>query len=214
MVEPLGTADLMPAILVGFANPPGTRLRWQGLRSDVPPYVVEVLQQAGGYAMSYPEAVGVLLRLEANAAHALQDPSRLIRGFHCMAEDPDYRVLRREYPEMKALCGTRGQTYTEDELRVLDSALSAFFRLPGSARGLEAFVELEHCDLLTFFDGWQMVEVRRNVEEIVGPQRSPGELWWDGARLTERTLVQLRDLGREVGIDQPMQAVLLWENSD
>ncbi len=214
-VEPLGTGELMPAILVGFVQLPWHEDRWKGLTSDCPRYIVEVLQQAGGMAMSYPEAVGILMRLAANPEHALQEPSHLIRGFHFMAEDPRYGILRRDYPKLAPLCGTWGADYSSEELRQLDSALSPYFRLPGATRGLEAFVELEHADPLSFFGGWRVVEVSAGVEQIENvEQLKYGDLWSDGSRLTGAMLDELLDLGRQIGIDGPLTAVLLWENAD
>lgn len=205
----------MPAVLVGFANPPADSERWSRLTADSPRYFVEVLQQAGGMAMSYPEAVGILLRLAGNPDFARRDPAHLIRGFHAMAEDPDVRLLRAEYPKLAVICRTWGTAYSSEDLQRIDSTISSYFRLPRATRGLEAFVELETDDPLSFFEGWRVVEPANGVDRIENvQQRRYGEIWVDGAPFTGAMLDEMRDIARVVGINLPITAVLLWENCD
>lgn len=214
IVYPLGAGPLMPAILVGFVNPTFSSKRWGQVRDELPPWLVDVDQQAGGVAMSYPGGLGVLLRLEANADRASSDPAHLIRGIRCMAEDPEWRVLRAEYPELETLCATRGEPYTQKELARLDRVLRGCFRLPAAVGGLEAFVEFEQVDLLSYFDGWRRVEIRPGITELEGEDRHYGERWRDGGPFDADLLAALRRIGQELELHRPVRAVLLWENAD
>lgn len=217
-IEPLGTGDLMPALLVGFGpRAPGSdNAAWRGIAGadGLPSWLVCVLQQAGGMSMSYPTALGVLLRLAASPGHALQNPKHLIDGFHCMAQDPQIHVLRRKHPHLHPLCQTSGERYDATQLQHLHTAVKPYFRLPYPKSGIEAFVEYEACNPLDYLAGWRVVEVADDVDVIDRAQATHGELWRDGRRLDHAVLRKLREIGKLVVPGHPLQLFLLWENCD
>lgn len=218
VIEPLGTGDLMPALLVGF-GPIGSDFdnsAWPRVAgpAGLPPWLVRVDQQAGGMSMFYPSALGALLRLSANAEDALQDPERLVAGFHCMAEDPQINVLRRKHPHLYPLCQTRGEAYGPTQLEHLHAAIRPYFRLPNPKSGHEAFVAYEACNPLDYLAGWQLVEVEDDVALVDGKQVTYGTLWRDGWHLDKSVLRILRDVGSSVMPGCPLKLFLLWENCD
>jgi hypothetical protein len=217
-IQPLGTGDLMPALLVGFGPwaPDSDNTAWRSVASaaGLPSWLVHVDQQAGGMCMFYPSALGCLLRLSANSEHALQDPKHLIAGFHCMAEDPQVHVLRREHPNLYPLCQTFGEAYGPTQLQHLRAAIEPYFRLPYPKYGHEAFVEYEDCNPLDYLAGWRIVEVADDVDLIEGEQRTYGALWRDGRHLDDAVLRDLRDIAKFVMPGRALQLFLLWENCD
>jgi hypothetical protein len=107
--------------------------------------------------MSCPSVLAAVLRLEANADKGRKDLAHLLRGFRCMAEDPDPDTLRRDYPVLARLVLTHGTEYTRRELRDLENVLSAHVLVPPLRSGIEAFVRQEPCDPLDYFRGWKML---------------------------------------------------------
>jgi hypothetical protein len=97
-------------------------------RLDVPSAIVVVEQQAGGVAMSYPVVMGAVLRLEPNRHRGLRDLEPLLRGMRAMAEEPDLKLLEREYKVLRSLVLTSGSAYTESELRTLQDYLADIWR--------------------------------------------------------------------------------------
>jgi hypothetical protein len=217
-IEPLGTGDLMPALLVGFGPlvpaPDSTAWRNVAGAAGLPSWLVHVDQQAGGMSMFYPSALGCLLRFSANSEHALQDPKRLIAGFHCMAEDPQVHVLRREHPDLYPLCRTWGEAYGSAQLLHLRAAVEPYFRLPYPKSGHEAFVEYEDNNPLDYLRGWRIVEINDDVDVVEGEQRTYGALWRDGRRLDDAVLRDLGDIAKLVVPGRALQLFLLWENCD
>ncbi|MGE0490904.1 MAG: hypothetical protein AB7S38_16985 [Vulcanimicrobiota bacterium] len=214
-LEPLHTGPLMPALLIGYEvqGIAGAELgsSWHQLLQDrsLPPWLTYVAQQAGGYSMCYPDALGAVLRLEANRSFARHEPDHLIRGFHAMAEDPDPVVLR-EYPHLEALCQTRGDPLSQTQLDHFRRALSPYFDLPRPISGFEAFVRLQPCDLMRYFDGWHTVLVDEYYATL-------GYLpsWQDVGTFDSASLERLDRLGRHyLGVDHPPSAFFLWENCD
>lgn len=218
VIEPLGTGDLMPALLVGFGLPmhdsgnPASRI--VAGAAGFPPWLVQVDQQAGGMCMLYPSALGVLLRFSANAEHALRDPTKLIAGFHCMAEDPQLDVLRREHGHLFPLCQTWGEAYSPAQLQHLHAAINPYFRLPHPESGYEAFVRYEECEPLDYLAGWRVVEVVDDVALIDCAQLTYGTLWREGRCLDAAVLGELLDIGKAVTPGCPLGLFLLWENCD
>src|SRR5262245_5744774 len=98
-LEVLGSGELMPALVYGFEchSEAATRL---ALDFAPPSWLVFAFVQAGGYAMSYYGVIWALFRLADNSRYAHRDPSAFLRAFHLMAEDPDVRALKREYPQL------------------------------------------------------------------------------------------------------------------
>lgn len=217
-VEPLGTGELMPALLVGFGGhvPSAEDSVWQRVAesSGVPPWLVHVEQQAGGMSMFYPEALGVLLRFAANAEHALKSPGHLLAGFHCMAEDPQLDVLQREHPHLRPLCHTWGEAYNVGQLQHLVTAVSPYFHLPLPSSGHEAFVEYQDCDPLAYVDGWRVVEAVGEIDVIETEQLEYGALWRDASCFDADLLTRLRDIGSVAVPGSPLRMFLLWENCD
>lgn len=209
----------MPALLVGFgpdvSNLDSSAWRTISGTTGLPPWLVRVEQQAGGMATSYyPSALGALLRLAANAKHARYDPKHLVDGFHCMAEDPQIAVLKREHPELWPLCATWGDAYSPVQLQHLRRATETYFRLPAPSLGHEAFVEYEPCDPLEYFEGWSVVEVADHVAVILGAQEQYGELWRDAGQFDRGLVGRLRTIGGAVLPGAPLRLFLLWENCD
>lgn len=215
-VFPLGSGPMMPALLLGYelTGPAGTPEdpRWDAFRPQLPRWLVHVAQQAGGYAMRYPEALGALFRLEANAAFARVDPTHLVRGFHLMAEDPRYGLLEREYPELRALCGTWGDPYDPAALQGLNDVLGRYFRLPRPVSGYEAFVRFESADALDFVAKWRMVHVREGVHLL--EDGSTVGTWSDGGAFGPDEMRLLREVAGMLGQAAEPTMFLLWENSD
>ncbi|MBK8252652.1 MAG: hypothetical protein IPK82_08280 [Polyangiaceae bacterium] len=218
VVEPLGTGDLMPALLIGFSphthDSNNVASRIVASTAGFPSWLVQVDQQAGGMCMFYPSALGVLLRLSANSEHAIRDPTKLIAGFHCMAEDPQLDVLRREHRHLFPLCQTWGEAYSPAQLQHLHTAISPYFRLPYPKSGHEAFVEYEECEPLDYFAGWRVVEVADDVALIDCEQLTYGMLWRDGRRLDAAVLRDLLDIGKVITPECTLGLFLLWENCD
>lgn len=154
-IEPLGTGVILPAFVVGYEVS-----RSPEPLKDIPPWVVAVDPQAGGHGMSYPSVVGAVLRLEANRDKGKKDFARLVRGFRCMAEDPDMDTLRRDFRVLSRLVKTWGNEYAEAELRDLGNVLGSHFWLPPILGGIEAFVRFAPCDALDFFRGWRVLRCR------------------------------------------------------
>ena len=224
-IEPLGTGVILPAFVVGYELPRGDPDRLRG----VPSWVVAVDQQAGGLAMSYPSVVGAVLRLEANADKARKDLTRLVRGFRCMAEDPDLGTLRRDYPVLAGLVLTHGAEYAGRQLRDLENLLSAHLRVPPLRSGIEAFVRHEPCEPLDYFRSWRVL---RCAVRCDGPRRGSVYAFPEpsGYYVDDSNLADL-DLADDVAYDQERQEELaafgarlgraglpdlffLWENSD
>ena len=194
-----------------------------------PPWFLHVMQQAGGQCMSYPECAGMLLRFEGNRDHFLHDPDNLIRGFKFMAEDPRLGILKREYPILRGLVYTDGRPYEDDQLRQLDAFLAGFLRLPAIDSGIEAFLRFVDADVLTYFRGWRglqcnlkpedqrTVPVYRMNEGLVyniEERNREDILRSDDIEVSETMLDALIDFGKSVGLNAPIRAFLLWENSD
>ena len=224
-LEPKGCDQLLPAIVIGHdvAAWPNLRELRAGLTGSLPhaSWLLSVDHQAGGYRMSYPEVLGLMMRLESNATRALKNPSRLMRGFVAMSEDPDCALLEREYPLLRPCAGTQGDPYPPELLSLLHQEVSSVFALPGFDQGREAFVRLEPCDLMRVFEGWRVMGLRTPSDE----DRIPDCLRYDSLSELVRdedvplTSELLRDL--QVHCERfagerlpPPRAWLLWENSD
>ena len=228
-IEPLGTDVFLPAIVLGWELDYSASDRVEK-HEHAPPWFLHVMQQAGGLAMSYPECAGMLLRFEGNRDRFLHDPDTLIRGFKLMADDPNLGILKRDYPVLRGLVYTRGGPYEDGELRQLDVFLAGFLRLPPIESGIEAFVRFADVDPLTCFRGWRGLQcnLRPEDQRVGSVYRSiEGRLAYcieeanredilrsDDIEVSETTLAALTDFGKSVGLDTPIRAFLLWENSD
>jgi len=214
-VIPLGSGNLVPALLLGYETTLSPdHDAWA--RFGTPPWIAYVDQQAGGFAMTYPQACGVLFRLEGNADHARRDPAALIAAFHAMAEDPRPDAIDALEPRLRDACQTSGEALSSAVLRRLSAAVQERFDLPRCASGIEAFVRLDADPLAAdCVLGWRYVEP-------TGATAGIGELWsraapqWrDGPRFTVGQLARLRELGSISLCDAAAPRLfLLWENSD
>lgn len=219
-IEPLGTDVVLPALFLGFNESVGDH---SARPLDGLEHAVAIDQQAGGLAMSYPSAVGYLLRLSDNMDIAFQDPTDVIRGFRAMAEDPKLGVLSRDYPALRPLAATRGDLIPKEDLAALDRCLSQYFALPRLESGLEAFLQFAECNLAEYFVGWQAAKptLAREPRRLYGPTQ---DTYIDGSNVScidwsETVLIDaglLHDLSLLGTKEQlgPPQAFLLWENSD
>ena len=224
-IEPLGTDHILPAILVGFELSSADDQIIDHL-SDAPPWLIAMDQQAGGMAMSYPCAVGAVLRLDANSKHAICDPAPLIRGFKLMAEDSKVGILQNEYPVLSRLVGTWGKDYSAQEIKQLDDYTRRFFLIPQLRSGLETFVRSEPCDPLDYFAGWSALSVQipsdKPVRTVYKDQTAfhvddsnVGDvILSDECRFDDSSMAFLLELSMKLARRPDLCAILMWENSD
>jgi hypothetical protein len=225
-LEPLGTDVFLPAILVGYEVPEAVSLEQLDAAMPADGAILCVCQQAGGYGMSYPTAIGALLRLAANRGRDGQPPSALVRGLKAMGEDPDMQTLR-QYPVLRALVGTHGRPYEPVQLDSLTAYIGRFFDVPALVSGIEAFVRFAPCDPLAVFRGWNVLACRlpeggpaRHVlyTDLPGQHfddSNASELIRDDARILGADLLrEIADVGRRLGFSGRPAAFLLWENCD
>jgi hypothetical protein len=144
-ISPLGTGVILPAFVVGFELE-GSALQAVHRLDDTPPWLVQLDQQAGGYCMSYPSVLGAVLRLEANLERGRNDPAHVVRGFKAMAEDPDVKLLRREFPTLAGLVHTQGDPYPRADLRLLGLFLHRYFDAPAIRSEPRVFFLWENSD--------------------------------------------------------------------
>jgi hypothetical protein len=222
-IEPLGCGSILPAFVVGYPLEDDEELG----ALDVPPSIVVIEQQAGGVAMSYPVVMGAVLRLEANRHRGLRDLEPLLRGLRAMAEEPDLKLLEREYKVLRNLALSSGSAYIESELRSLQDYLAAYLALPPLVRGIEAYVEHAACDPRDYFAQWgvmscTLVEENKRQGSIY---RSSGahytidesnlaDVRFDDNRTLADTWQEIEHLGRQLQRPGPAQLFFLWENSD
>lgn len=214
-IEPLGTGVFLPAILIGYELPGDASDEQLDRLTPQDDRILGVSQQAGGVSMSYPHAVGTLLRLEANLDRGIRPLGELVRGLKAMAEDPDMELLR-QFPTLRQLVLTQGEPYGRAELDRLAAYLGRFLELPPIAGGLEAFVRFAPCAALAHFGGWRALRCRpaspaiRHFESGNIP-----ELRRDDASVLDGSLMcSLTGLGPQLGLRSQPAAFLLWENSD
>ncbi|MEM9190780.1 MAG: hypothetical protein AAGF12_16470 [Myxococcota bacterium] len=215
-VLPLGTDVLMPALLLGYESDIGPESpRWTR-RKDAKPWLFFVEQQAGGYCMSYPTALGILFRLHTNAPRAVKPPETLIQAFHAMAEDPEPKLVKKLEPRLFEACGTWGSDYSTEVLAQISDAMRDYFEVPRCTGGLEAFVRLEPSP--TAFRsvlGWHYVVPSGSSKGVGEDWLSEGPQWFDGPPMTGSDVATLEALASDVlGVTDKPALFLLWENSD
>lgn len=209
----LGTDTLMPVLVYGFESTDiGTDEVRLPLDFEPPDWLCAVLVQAGGYGMSYYSVVGAVFRLADNARHALSELGPLLRAFHLMAEDPDIRAIKKEYPKLEPIVGTWGAPYDSDQLGRVGRFVGRYFSLPAPQSGLEAFVRLgsEHPGRMS---GWSHLHVKGAPRELEG-SRVIDEVRVEGAFGQEERDV-LEEVRRQAfpHLRKP-ELFLVWENSD
>jgi hypothetical protein len=222
-LEPHGTSAILPAFVIGYELPVPDCPQPQA------PWIVTVDHQAGGLAMSYPSVLGAVLRLQANRDRGKEDLAHLIRGFQCMAEDPDIDTLRQTYPVFSRLVLTRGNDYTKDELWDLRNVLGSYIRVPSPRAGLEAFLRFAPCDPLDYFRGWKVLRctLRTGNARRGSPYALPESegYWVDDGNLTDLEMAddavydelsqqELVNLGAGPSQVRLPDVFFLWENSD
>lgn len=221
-LEPLGTGLLLPAIVVGY-EVEGVSLDYFDEWVDTPDWLFHVFQQAGGYCMRYPTVVGCLLRLSDNGAFARDDIDFLVRGFGAMAEDPDIRLLRQDYPVLEKLVYTWGEDYDREQLRRLHTYLRRWFELPKFRGGFEAFVVMEDCDPLEYFRDWNVLHAEVRIDLGLCYNGRPAKYvsdwnvgnldWIAETKFDPMVVTRLHEYGARLKKSRP-QMFLLWENSD
>ena len=207
----------MPALVLGYetsldpSSPVWTR--WTG-SNDIPAWLMFVEQQAGGYAMSYWNVLGAVLRLEANTHRSRRAPGALIAAFHAMAEDSKPALIRRNRPELVDLCRTSGGLYTAKQLGVLSETLRSFYELPICEWGLEAFVRLQPASPAPVL-GWRRVEAMPATIGIGEDWPDEEAQWSDGKVLSKEDVRTLTEIGSTLLAKwEPPSLYLIWENSD
>ncbi|HND20464.1 MAG TPA: hypothetical protein PLB18_13890 [Acidobacteriota bacterium] len=229
-IEPLGTEILLPAIVIGYEIDFCFEHLPLGDLPDHPPWILSMAQQAGGYGMSYPTCVGLVLRLLANTSHSPADLPFLIQGFQEMAEDPRIGVLKQKYPVLHSMVATWGQNYTPQELTRFSAFLADYLSLPPIEGGIEAFIRFAPCHPLEYFAGWKILSVTidtrsapASLYQFESPQTTvyhldsippQGLILADETEVSEGTMSQLLVFGKKLGIETPPRVFLLWENSD
>ncbi|WP_375771473.1 ankyrin repeat domain-containing protein [Archangium gephyra] len=212
--------DILPAIVIGHTAPtlePYLAGDCRGLEGVLPHpnWFVEMSLRVGGTPPREVGVMGLMLRLEQNAAQALQAPARLLRGLRRF-----HTGLQEEFSLLEPSMKTGGQELTREALSLLHQEVSACYRLPAFDWGLESFVRLEETDLVRTFAGWRVVGHRPIPE---GPIEE-GARWFyepdqsrraEDVTLTPEVLSTLqacceRFLGRTL---PPPRAWLVWENS-
>lgn len=223
-IEPHGTSDLLPAIVVGFEVPEVVESSDLETLKDTPEWTVMLSHQAGGLCMRYPEVVGGVLRLDDNKRHGIGDIDQLIKGFRAIGEDPNRGRFRSFYADLFRFCKTWGEDYSESQLCDLDRTFSEYLRLPPIESGIEAFLRFDQCDPFDFFRGWSLTRINapeRPRRVLYKGQLCPhfddsnfGELRLEpGVEFQPDVIAELERLGRQIGQSQ-VRAFLLWENSD
>ncbi len=217
-LSPLGSDVFLPAVLIGWElggfNPDGAALEVARLDPAFAPGL-RVDQQAGGLSMSYPNAVGLLLRLESNLDRLGPRGGSLICGLRAMAEDPDRELLRTHFQFLDEVTLTRGDDYTVDELAGFDDFLEGFVHFPRLAGGLEAFVRFEACRPLDYWKDWNVAVIEPAPGEPFVIDGTHGNAGIDDSRKLDAALLdELEIWGRTAGAGGPPRAFLLWENSD
>jgi hypothetical protein len=215
-IAPHETGWVLPTFVVGHEV--------AGASVEAPAWLVEIQQQAGGYAMSYPTVVGAVLRVEANLER-ISEGTSLLRGLQAMAGDPYWGATETAFlgplGGVGDLWGTRGEPYGLAQLLRWDRILRAHLPLPPLASGLEAFLRFAPADALALFDGWRMFSCRVTGAAARLPvlDEAPtfydddvqvdDERWFDRAVLDELVV-----LGRAIGAPGGPRIFLLWENCD
>ncbi len=214
-IEPLGTEVFLPAILIGYELPDAVSDEQLDRLTPQDDRIVEVFQQAGGMCMSYPRAVGTLLRLEANLDRGIRPLGPLVRGLKAMAEDPDMKLLS-QFPVLRELVATRGQPYTRAELDRLSAYLGVFLELPPIASGIEAFVRFAACAPTAHFGGWKALRCRPCTPTLRHFESgNTSELRRDDNSVLGGSLMHsIIGLGPQLGLHARPAVFLLWENSD
>ena len=148
--------NIFPAIVIGHTDPtlsPFLAGDCRGLEGVLPHpnWFVEMSLRVGGTPPRDVGVMGLMLRLEQNAAQCLQDPSRLLRGLR------HFLAFRDELPLRGPLLEPGGEELTREFLSLLHQEVSACYRLPAFDWGLESFVRLEETNLARTFEGWRVV---------------------------------------------------------
>jgi hypothetical protein len=140
-----------------------------------------------------------------------------------MAENPKPGILRRDFPPLAKLVSTWGEAYTKEELALLDGFLEHWFDIPPCESGHEAFVRLDHCDLLSHFGGWRMTTaapkasltpIYRGMPNVYVEQSNLGDVTIaPGPAFDAEALTYLQALGARIGM-RDLRPFLLWENCD
>ena len=229
-IEPLGTQIILPAFVVGYEITGESDARTGDLDDSIP-WMLTLDQQAGGYCMSYPSVLGCVLRFADNVERCRSNAADIIRGFQAMAEDPDLKLLRSDYPQLASLVYTQGNDYEADQLQRLQRYVEGYFHIPPLESGIEAFVRMAHCDPLSYFTGWRILtaspkteprELYRGQTDVYIDESNLGSIQWTADEtFSDETVMLLRDSGRQLRIDRHdrraedhLRVFLLWENSD
>ncbi|MBI1258482.1 MAG: hypothetical protein GC204_13525 [Chloroflexi bacterium] len=218
-LAPLGMDVVLPAFVVGYEYSTTFIEKAERLSGGkAPDWLVDMDLQVGGYLMSYPRVVGVVLRLEANREKGKADLSDLIRGIKAMAEGGDRKLLK-EYPLLDQLAYTYGAPYSAEELKAFENYLSGYMDIPAIKEGLEAYISHVQCNPLDYFNGWNLM--RCQVVPEGNPQSYFDEFFMDEIEFYDDEVygeaIQnlLIEAARDGIFKLPYPRVfLLWENSD
>ena len=193
----------LPALLLGFELQRSDR-RLESV--DAPPWLVWWEQQCGGYACLQKSLAGVLLPLEA----AERDDWKACVETLCALESD------RPPKPLRTLAPTFGDPYDADALRQLD-AIIAPLALPPLARGVEACVTFSSAEWVSRLVGWPVLaheipeQCHLDDEDAVHLVMGPRGV---RHRFDARLFHALRVFFESIGEQRPLQARLVWGNSD
>jgi hypothetical protein len=215
-LEPSGDLEL-PAIVIG------RRGETQAVqRVDEAAWLAAFVHQCGGLACLQEPILGIVLPLAWNATS--EDAAlRVLHGFDALAADSPSSARVRQLPaELKGLHLTLGAPYHQGQLDVLEQFMSLAFRLPKPIHGVEAFIELADCDLMSVFEGWRALSTHAARDRLcdwrTGDWRADvarARTRWDGETVLDRALLgALATYLHSTGIDPSFSGFLVWVNSD
>lgn len=121
------------------------------------------------------------------------------------------------------------QFYPPAKLLTLDAFIADFLSLPPLESGIEAFLRFRHCNVLEHFANWKTLECYLRPESersgsayrlneatvyYVAEANRNDVIRVEELAINEASLANLAACGYELGLNNPVRAYLLWENSD
>lgn len=203
--------NLMPCIVIGF----------EGIKANDcnDHHVISIDVQCGGLSCNQRSAAGFVLRLAAAQEFARVDPWPLVRAFQDASDDRTWSDGLSDNVHFAS--DTSGEPLSPDLLAELDIVMARYFRLPPLAGGIEAFAHFDVVDVLSFFEDWPVWSLTprdgstecRYIEDY--DYGSIADYVVEDVERFGRTHVErLQAMARDLAIDAPVRAYLIWGNSD